>query len=939
VSLGGLEFPPDLALGLVTGMTYALVGLGLTLIYRTNRTLNFAHGETGAVAAVLVPLLIVNLGVPYWLALLAALAVPTLVGLLIEVTVIRRLWHAPRLLVLVATIGLAQLLVVLQLLIPRGDLGARTFPVPFQWSWKVGGVVLSPGHLMILFFVPIITVLLTWVMRRTKLGLASRATADNESAAQLTGIPIHRVSTAIWTVAGLLAGLSAVLIGPTRPLLATEALGATLILRGLVAALVGGFRSLPWTFAGGVAVGVLEFWIQWNWPTGGALELVLLGLVLALLLFRRGLSASARGGEERSWALSESLPALPPSILKHGRVQLARWGSRAAVLAIAVVLPALVSASQQTLMTNIVLFALVGCSLVVLTGYAGQVSLGQFAFVALGAVVGGRLQSLGWPPGSAIVFVGVAGALVAAVVGIPALRIRGLYLAVATLSFAFVSISWMLDQDWLVAQTPDGLSLRIDRPNLFGVDFAQPLPFYWLCLAALVLIGAAVSHLRNTGIGRAMIAVRDNEPAAATLSVSPRTVKMTAFALSGVIASVAGWFYGAFQVSFSSNPRAVFSIEESLVLLAIVIFGGVTTVTGVIVGAIWLKGLAYWMAPLLGSTLGPRVAVLIGGAGLLTAVLQFPQGLAVEIMTRRDRLFQRLVGEIELEPPVKDDVASSGRARLPVRLRNGDAPDPDHPPIACEHVTVRFGGIRAVDDVSLHADVGEIVGLIGPNGAGKTTLFDVLTGQLAPTAGRVLVSGHDVGRLRPEHRALLGIGRSFQQARLFEDLTPFEAFKVGLERGEPSELIPSLLSLPPSTAAERRKSVRADELVGLLGLGEHAHRSIAGLSTGTRRFVELGCMIALDVPVLLLDEPTAGIAQREVEAFRPVLREVRDHLDATIVLIDHDLPTVVDLVDRLYVLSSGQVIAEGPPRQVRDDPAVIAAYLGTDQRAVARSNA
>ncbi len=248
-----------------------------------------------------------------------------------------------------------------------------------------------------------------------------------------------------------------------------------------------------------------------------------------------------------------------------------------------------------------------------------------------------------------------------------------------------------------------------------------------------------------------------------------------------------------------------------------------------------------------------------------------------------------------------------------------------------------FGGNVAVDGVCVHANVGEIVGLVGPNGAGKTTLFDVLSGQIRPASGRVLLNGEEVTWMRPEQRAHRGLGRTFQQARLFDEMMLVDAFKVALERSEASEVIPSLFGLPPARRSEAVKDMRADELVELLGLGRFAHLNVSELSTGTRRLAELGCMIALGASVLLLDEPTAGIAQREVEAFRPVLKEIRDHLGATMVVIEHDIPLMMDLVDRLYVLAAGAVIAEGPPRVLRDDPKVIAAYLGTDERVIRRS--
>jgi ABC-type branched-subunit amino acid transport system ATPase component len=432
-----------------------------------------------------------------------------------------------------------------------------------------------------------------------------------------------------------------------------------------------------------------------------------------------------------------------------------------------------------------------------------------------------------------------------------------------------------------------------------------------------------------------MIAVRDNEAAAATLSIDPRRSKLTAFVLSGMIASLAGYLFGGMLVQFGARTDIIFGPAESLTVLGMAILGGVTTVTGVLFGAFWAKATEYWFAPLVGTTAGPRFGVLFAGLGILGTALYYPQGAAAQLFEWRDRFFVWLARE-QVEPrSAKPD----GQVR-PKLDAKAVATDPvAATPIQAQGVVVRFGGIVALDRVTVTAGEGEIVGLIGPNGAGKTTLFDVLSGQLRPTEGRVLLGGEDITKLRPEQRARLGLGRTFQEARLFDELSVTDVFKLALESSDPSELVPSLLSLPPSRAAERAKAMRAGEVVEMLGLGDFAHRSVAELSTGTRRFVELGCMIAMGAPVLLLDEPTAGIAQREVEAFRPVLREVRDHLGATMILIDHDIPMMMGLVDRVYALASGQILAEGTPEQVRDDPNVIASYLGSDERLIRRSGA
>jgi ABC-type branched-subunit amino acid transport system ATPase component len=327
----------------------------------------------------------------------------------------------------------------------------------------------------------------------------------------------------------------------------------------------------------------------------------------------------------------------------------------------------------------------------------------------------------------------------------------------------------------------------------------------------------------------------------------------------------------------------------------------------------------------------------VSGPGLVAVLLFVPGGLASMLFGAWDRVVRRVTGDDAPLAAAAPAGVSVARHPLPPAVveRSGH----DVPALCAESVTVHFGGNVAVDDVSLELHAGEIVGLVGPNGAGKTTLFDVLSGHLAADTGRVRLGGVDVTTWRADQRARFGLGRTFQQARLFDDLTVTETLQVALEREEPSEIVPSLLGYPPSRRAERRKERSVDHLVDLLGLGPFASLRVAELSTGTRRLVELGAVIALRTQVLLLDEPTAGIAQREVEAFAPLLREVRDHLDASIIIIEHDIPLVMALADRVYALAVGQVIAAGGPADVRNDPTVVAAYLGTDERVIARSGA
>jgi ABC-type branched-subunit amino acid transport system ATPase component/ABC-type branched-subunit amino acid transport system permease subunit len=931
-------------LGLITGLTYALLGVGLVLVYKTSRVLNFAHGEMGALAANVIPALVVVRGLNYWVALPVALITAAAAGALTELLVIRRLARAPRLIVLVATIGASQLFFAIGAIVLSPDsVGGQAFPTPFASSLTIGDLRLNTSHFMIMVAVPMITVALALFFRFTKMGVATRAAAENADAAELAGVHTRRVSLAMWTIAGVLAGISAILSGPSRPLVSQVAIGPSLMVRALAAAMIGGLDSIPRVFVAGVAIGLVEALVSWNYPTGGTLEVVLLVLILASLLARRGLGALARGGEGTSWSLAGSIRTLAPAIARHPRVRLARVIAVSAALVVAILLPVPFDNSQQVLLTSMLLFALMGMSLVVLTGYAGQISLGQFAFVALGALVGGRTNQLGYDPWMCIVYALVAGSIAALLVGLPALRIRGLFLAVTTLAFAVAGQIWFYGQSWLVRVVNAESSLEIPRPRWLGIDFQPERNYYWLCLAVLVVVAAIVHHLARTGVGRSMMAVRENEPAAAAMAVPPRRVKLTAFVLAGMIASLAGYFYGGLLVSFQAPTN--FAAELSLALVAMVILGGVTTVTGALIGAVWVRGLARIVSPFVPELEASVVALLVSGPGLLFVLLAFPGGLGEAVFALRDRVVRRLVGTTEVERPAP--VSPTLRLRAaPDRLAVHDVTHQTEAQregadqgfaLEADDVVVRFGGNVAVDHVSIRADNEEIVGLVGPNGAGKTTLFNVLSGQLRPERGRVLLGGADITSMRPEQRARLGLGRTFQQGRIFGEMTVLDSIKVSLEREDPSEVLPSVLALPPSWQAEARKDVRANELAELFGVERYTHFKVAELSTGTRRLVELACTVGLGARVLLLDEPTAGIAQREVEAFRPVFRQVRDHLGATMVIIEHDIPMITSLVDRLYVLASGAVIAEGPPSVIRENAQVVAAYLGTDERAIQKS--
>ena len=944
VPLVHFDVPRNIVIiGIITGLTYSLLGMGLTLVYKTSRVLNFAQGDMGAFPALFIPILVLNRGWNYWATLVLALAGSLIVGALFEFLVIRRLRNTSRLTALVATIGGAQVLYVFGLLIPKNgangsQLAGKTYPTPFNYKWRIGTLFIGPGQILILIVVPIVTIALIVFLRRSRLGRATRAAAENGEAAALAGVPINRVSLAMWAIAGLLAGIAAILVGPTRPINLSAALGPSLMLRGLGAAMLGGLLSLPAAFVGGVAIGVIEALVLWNYPRGGVLEVVIFAIILCCLLLRRGLGHMARGGEESSWSLTTALRPLPYHLARDPLVRTAKVAGLVLLLAIAVLAPLRLDNSQAFFLSGVILFAMMGVSLVVLTGMAGQISLGQLAFVGIGAAAGGRIYQVGQPHIVGMITATAIGAVVALWIGLPALRVRGLFLAVTTLGFAISIAAWVFNQPWLVHKKNGSSSLQIPRPKLGSIDFENEHYYYLLCLFVLVVVIVFVHRLRSSQLGQAMVAVRDNESSAAGLAISPPRTKLMAFMISGAIASLAGFLYGGLQVNFSTNPSDTFSAQRSLDLVVLAVLGGVTTITGVVVGAFWIRGIP--------SLLGSNFGILSSGFGVLAVLLLLPGGLASLLFTVRDRAAEFLVERRARAPgpaPAPPAAATAPAAQAREHADPQRQPEPCDNceqnltlPIRASHISMRYGGLQALDDVSIHAHAGEILGLMGPNGAGKTTLFDTLSGQIRPSEGAVYLDGVDITGLSAHQRARRGLGRTFQQAKLFDDLTVVEALNLALQAETPSNSLSAMLGMPAARRSRRARAVAAGDLIEMLDLGAFRHRYVSELSTGTRRLAELGCVAALGARVLLLDEPTAGFAHQEVERFIDVVRRLRAHLDATIVVIDHDVPMMLELTDRLYVLDLGVVIAEGSPSLLYENERVAAAYLGDAATTVAR---
>jgi len=911
-------------LGVVTGLTYGLLAAGLVLVYKASRFVNLAHGALGALSAVLLASLVLDHGWSWWAALPVVVTIGIVLGWAVERLVVRPLRRQRRrgVTMLLVTIGISQLLLALTY-IPafspdKSRIYRAQYPLPFLAHWRILRTDLTGAHMMILTFVPAVAAALGAFLRWTTLGKSIRAAASNPDSARLCGISVDRVNALTWAIAGALSALTAVLLAPGQSLFTAGALGPRLLLRALGAAALGGFTSIPWAMIGGLGLGVIEHITLSITSQGTSGELAVFAAVI-VVLFARGwrISSTAEGAEET--AEDRSPVHIPKSVADRFVVRRHRLllGLGGIVLAAALPhLPYFSHTENQFLLVLILVFATVGVGLTMLLGWAGQVSLGHFALIGIGAYTAAQLGRHDLSLPFVLLLVGVAGAATMTLVGLPALRLRGLTLAVTTLGFAVAAPAWLFVQPWFGAQ---GQSfVKIPRLGLFGVGrLGSQLSIYYVALAVLVLTSVTAGALRRSVPGRLIVAARDNDAALASFGVTPATVKLATLAVSGFIAAAAGVIWGA---AWSNVSADLVQPAQSLALLVIPVVGGLGSISGAIVAAFLVYMPTYFVGPHLtelfgnfGRSLGFQLA--LSGAGLALIPLSYPAGVAGMAQRAWERFLKGLDKALRRWRPA--------------------TPSPD--PLVVRDISLSFGGIRALADVSLEVHPGEIVGLIGPNGAGKTTLINVISGHLAPDLGPVLVGGQDVSGLASELRAGFGLGRSFQDARLFPGLTVAEAVQVALAAAHKVGVLSSMLGAPWARAADHDSRREADRLLATMGLTPWGDALTAEISTGMRRMTDLAMQIAARPKVLLLDEPTAGIAQREAEAFGPMLRRIRDELDCSILIVEHDMPLLMGLCDRIYAMETGRIIAVGLPQEIREDPRVVASYLGAEAAAIGGS--
>jgi ABC-type branched-subunit amino acid transport system permease subunit len=664
-----IVFPVPLGVfvrGVIVGLLSALAALGLALIYRANRIINFAQTDLGSIPTSLGVYLIAFSGLSYWLAFGVGLAAAVAVGALVELAIIRRFFNAPRLILTVATVGVATLLGAGGLLLPRlwGEPpSSQALDLPWDVHLTIDPLIFGADELAALVVAPLVMIALTYFLRRTDVGIAVRASAERADRAALLGIPVKRLQTVVWVVAALLAFIGSWLrAGVVGLPIGGSVASFGFLLRILAALVLGGMVDLPAVALAAVALGLLETGIDWNASSPLLTDPIVAGvLFVALLLRRRGTSRTSLETVS-TWQVAEEVRKVPAVLARLPEVRLVRWGGAAVLVALLALLPTWLSPSDSLLASSVGIFGIVGLSLLVLTGWAGQVSLGQMGFVGLGAAVGGMATAdWGLDLTLALLVAGIAGALAAVVVGLPALRFQGLLLGVTTFAFALAMYSYFLNRqffDWI----PSG---RIPREPIFGrIDYDSTTGVYYLVLVVLVLSVLALQGIRASRFGRALIALRENEAGAQAYALRPVRLRMAAFMLSGFLAALAGGLFVHHQQAFGPETYDPFL---GFLAFTMVVIGGLGSILGVLLGAFYLEA-SYRFLPsawarLLSNSLGVLLVLMILPTGLGGLVYRIRDASLRWVARRRGLVVPSLVETAVVEEvPVPEAVAAPDEA-------------------------------------------------------------------------------------------------------------------------------------------------------------------------------------------------------------------------------------------------------------------------------------
>ena len=887
-------------LGLGASAAYVLLGSGVVLINRGSSVINFGQAGFAMVGAFLLWDLHNNHGMSFVPAFIASMFIAGILGLLTFFLVMRPLAESSSFARTLASLGL---LLILQ---AGAGLIWGVVPVSVQ-PWlpthilHFAGVTVSAEPLVeLLIAVAIIAVL--WVAsERSRVGMGLRALAENPRTAAGFGWSPTRLGVLTWTSGAMLGALAGMLIAPTSGVDTTSM--PLLIVPTLAAVYLGSFESFPILLLASVVIGVGQSLLtEYVHVTGVATGLPFIVIFVFLVVRRRDRSTRSQ--------IRVRLPEL-------GTGRANRFGLAAALVIGGIVIGLMTSQNFISAMGVTFSWALIVLSVVVLVGYTGQLSLAQTSLAGIAALIAAHLVAdTGFPFIFALVAAMLITVLIGGVLAIPALRTRDINLAIVTLGLAYLADQMIFSN---LHFTGSYGSINVGSPSLFGFSVAalfHPTRYTLFALFVLVLAAFVVSSVRRGTAGQRLLAVRNNERAAAALGVNVVQAKLFAFMLAAAVTSLGGVLL-AFQqpnVTVSSGYGPLESIEA----VAYSVIGGAGYVSGAAGGATLPNGaFGNWLLNSIVPSASALWLEVLGGAVLILLLIVYPDGMAREWQRYANLIAGRFKGRRarrQTAPAAAAQPATVTREPHPIQPRA----------LSIEGLTVQHGGgVIAVDNVSVTVAPGEVVALIGPNGAGKSSLIDGVSG-LTPVGSGAVRLGNEVLTQTPAFlRSRMGLVRSFQSLELFETSTVRDNLAVGADEGRFSDY-PRDLVLPRRPKLDDLALVVIDELE----LGHLLDTRVDQLSYGQRRLVAVARAVAARPSVLMLDEPAAGMGGVEVRELARVVRLLSSTWGIGVLVVEHDMAFVMDVADRIVVLEAGRHLATGTPSEIRSNPDVIRAYLG-----------
>jgi ABC-type branched-subunit amino acid transport system ATPase component/branched-subunit amino acid ABC-type transport system permease component len=913
------DFLPFVVIGIATGAVYGLAGVGLVLAYKTSGIFNLAYGAVAALTVFVFYWLHTEHGWPWGLA--AAVCVLVLgpaEGLLMELLG-RALEPVGATLKVVATVGL--LLIVLGV----GELWYGNDEVNFPQflpssTVPILGVNIGWDQITVTIIAIVSTAVLYYFFRNVRMGFAMRGVVDNPDLLSMTGENPIRVRRWAWVISMTFCSMAGLLLAPGLSLNAV--IITTLVVYAFGAAAIGYFSNLPLTFVGGLIIGIAgslatKYAVSVSWLSGLPPAIPFIVLFVALVV-----TPKARLAERR---VVTTLP-VRKAWYAPWRVRLPAF---AVVLVVLCLIPSMVG-DNLSIWASFLADAILLLSLGLLVRVSGQISLCHLAFAAVGAAAFGHFaDSYHLPWLLALLLAMLVAIPVGAIVSIPAVRLSGLFLALATLGFGILLQYLFYSTNLMFGLTTAGIPAPRPQMSVFGLSLSSDKGFYYVLLLAAVLSTIVIMAIQRGRMGRLLGALADSQLALETQGATTNVVKVLVFCLSAAFASLAG---ALLAIEFHYAVGSNYDPFESLVYVALVVIA--------IGGEPW-----YALVAALGVSIIPGyvtatnittyLQIIFGVAAAMFAVFA-SRTATVPLRVRQflDRLGGRPQEQTVTEEQVRRAVAHATESEEVAARQDKkitvvpDERDPADTGLDVRALSVRFGGVNAVQDVSLRAPMACITGLVGPNGAGKTTTFNACSGLLKPTHGQVILHGRDVTSLGPAGRARFGLGRSFQRVELFTSLTVRENVALGREA--------SMAGANPvrqlMTSAGQRATVRraVEDAIELTGIGPLSHLQAGLLPTGQRRMVELARVLAGPFDLLLLDEPSSGLDGAETTRFGDILTGAVADRGLGILLVEHDMALVRQVCTNIYVLDFGQLVFEGTPADMLASPVVRSAYLGTE---------